>query len=194
VVYFRKYIHNFKELIDAESKEGVDCQNLSKFNSFIVSDDDYLESFCAGCFSKHHKETLPLLKSFTDNKMEILSIKVSRDQTMIACMIGKNLIKEKEELHQIVVYEINSKSDFRLIANHNLSTKFRNHSKTFEFNYRDDYGEGCPKEQSLLILSNNEIAVLDFSKPSPSKGNDHIKTVYTFKQRLKDQPDFAVFS
>lgn len=33
-------------------------------------------------------------------------MKVSRCQNYVAIMAGKNLIKEKEELHQIMVYQI----------------------------------------------------------------------------------------
>jgi hypothetical protein len=116
-VYFRKYNHNFRESIDDESKEGVDCQNLQSRNAFVVSDDDYLESFCAGCFSKHYKLQLPLIQSLTADKMEILTIKISRDESMIAVLVGKNLIKEQEELYQILVYEIHEKNNFVQFSN-----------------------------------------------------------------------------
>lgn len=78
-VYYRKFNHNFLEIIDEDSKEAVDCQNISKHNSFIVSDDDGLEVFCGGCFQKKYEMTLPLKHKSKDEQMEILSIKVSRD-------------------------------------------------------------------------------------------------------------------
>lgn len=78
-VYYRKYQHNFVENIDTESKEGVDCQSLPKFNAFLVSDDNYVELFCGGCFGKANKLMLPLKDKSKDNKMEVLTIKVSRD-------------------------------------------------------------------------------------------------------------------
>jgi hypothetical protein len=61
---------------------------------------------------------------------------ISRDNTILAVISGKNMIKGEEELHQILVYKINSKNDFTLIRAHNLAEKYRTFSKTFDFCYR----------------------------------------------------------
>lgn len=86
----------------------------------MVSDDDYISLYCSNCFTKLHKQKLPLAQSNTDDKMEILSMKVSRCESMVALIAGKNLIKEQEELHQILVYKINSNTDYSLIASNIL--------------------------------------------------------------------------
>lgn len=46
--------------------------------------------------------------------MEILSMKVSKCQSLVALIAGKNLIKEQEELHHVLVYVISSKTEFDL--------------------------------------------------------------------------------
>ena len=60
-VYYRKFQHNFLENIDNQSREGVNCLNLPKYNSFVLSDDDALELYCGGCFGKQNKLVLPLM-------------------------------------------------------------------------------------------------------------------------------------
>jgi hypothetical protein len=111
-IYQRKYQHNFLENIENDSRECVNCVNLPKFNSFIVSDDDCIEIFCGGCFGKQHKMQLELDQKDKDKTLEILSIRISRDQQLLAVMVGYILIREIEEVKQIYVYKINSKTNF----------------------------------------------------------------------------------
>lgn len=69
----------------------------------------------------------------------------------MAVMAGYHLIKEQEELHQILVYKVNTKVNFELIADIMLPDKYRSFSKTFEFCYRQDLMNAEGK--SLLMLS-----------------------------------------
>lgn len=130
-VFFRKFMHNFNHLIDSESKEDVDCANLAKEKAFLVSDDDYFKLYCSRCFTKIYRKKLPLVESKTDDKMEILSMKVSECQNYVAFIAGKNLIKEQEELYQILIYQINSRTQFDFIFELKLNEEYRNYSKTF---------------------------------------------------------------
>jgi len=118
-----------------------------------------------------------LEKSTTDDKIEILSLKVSRCQEYFAAIAGKNMIKGKEELHQILVYKINAKNNFTMVSEHNLEEKFRSFSKTFEFCYRKDSKPG----QSLILFARGEIVQYDFNKKEKQFSN-----IYTFKNSLSD--------
>jgi hypothetical protein len=71
----------------------VCARNLQTYETFIVSDDNFINSFCAKCFAKLSKKTLPLMDSDTDDPIEILSMKVSRDEKYFAVIAGKNMIK-----------------------------------------------------------------------------------------------------
>ena len=186
-VFFRKYLHNFQGTIDFESKEAVCAKNLVRESCYLVSDDDYINSFCSLCFAKLNKTTLPLQESDTDDKTEILTLKVSRDQQLFAVIAGKNMIKGEEELRQILVYQIISKNEFKMIVNHILDEKYYSYSKNFDFCYRDDNPEG--DGNALLILSRQEILRFDFNKPK-----DNFTLVYRFENELQDQPDFASFN
>jgi hypothetical protein len=160
---------------------------LARESCYLVSDDDYINSFCSLCFAKLNKTTLPLQESDTDDKTEILTLKVSRDQQLFAVIAGKNMIKGEEELRQILVYQIISKNEFKMIVNHILDEKYYSYSKNFDFCYRDDNPEG--DGNALLILSRQEILRFDFNKPK-----DNFTLVYRFENELQDQPDFASFN
>lgn len=119
--------------------------------------------------------------------MEILSIKLSRDQQYIAAMAGYILIKEIEEIHQILVYKINSINEMELVADVYLDDKYKYCSKTFDFCYRKDVvgAEG----KSLLLLDKSQIFCLKYMETE-----NNITTIYKFENVLEDQPDYAVFS
>jgi len=108
-------------------------------------------SFCSLCFSKLNKTDLKLIQSDTDDPVEVLSLKVSRDQKYFAIIAGKNQIKCLEELRQIKVYEIISKNEFREIKDEILDEKYYTYSKTFDFSYRSDNPDG--EGMSLLLFN-----------------------------------------
>lgn len=91
--------------------------------------------------------------------MEVISIKLDRDQEYLAMIGGKNLIKEKEELHHLFVYKISNLTNFKLIVNHRLKGKYNSFSKAFDFCYRDDLPN---PGHSLLLLDREEIVHFDF--------------------------------
>lgn len=148
-----------------------------------MSDDDYVTSYCSKCFAKICKTGLPLLTSDTDDKIEILSLKVSRCHGYFAVIAGKNMIKGKEELHQILVYKIESKDNFVLHSNLELEANYRCYSKNFDFCYRND----LPSNQCLLLLSRQEIVLYNFNEKT-------FKVIYEFNNDLRDQPDYASFN
>lgn len=76
-VYQRKFYHGFNMLITRDSKEEVCGQNLSLHKCFLISDDDYFESFCADTFDKKVKVKVPIEESNTSDPIEIITIKIS---------------------------------------------------------------------------------------------------------------------
>lgn len=111
-------------------------------------------------------------------------MKVSRCQNYVAILTGKNLVKEIEELHQLIVYKINNQKDFELISkhseNHLLPEEFAEYSKGIEFSNEE--------EHCKILMSNNErIIKFDYTKPNS------IEEVYKFNNRLDDQPDHIEF-
>lgn len=186
-VYFRQFTHNYQHQIDSESKEEVNCVNLPRFKQFVVSDDDYISFYCSKCLTKGHKEFMPLKQSSTDDKMEILSMRITRCENFIAIIGGKNLIKEEEELHQILIYQINSKRNFTKIVDYELPEEFRSYSRAFEFCYRNDLP--ITEGKSLFLISANEIKAFDFSKDTPV-----IIPLLKLSSSLGSQPDYVVFN
>ena len=63
---------------------------------------------------------VPLLKSETREKNQIIAIKVSPDEKHLVVLTGKNLVKQKKKLNQIFLY-ILSKKEFKLVKNINVS-------------------------------------------------------------------------
>lgn len=154
----------------------------------MVSDDDYFSIYCSKCLTMGHQEFLPLKSSDTDDKMEILSMRMSRCEEFIAIVGGKNLIKEEEELHQILIYKINTKRDFTKIVDFEFPEEYRSYSRAFEFCYRDDLP--ITKGKSLFIIGADLIKGFDYSDPETPK----IVPLYKLFNTLGSQPDYVVFN
>jgi hypothetical protein len=87
-------------------------------------------------------------------------------------MIGKNLIKHIEELHQIVIYKIHSADNLERIHSYLIDEEHSSFSKTFEFNIQANK-EDSP---SVMMLSKNNIVTLTWQDET----NCTIKTIYEF--------------
>lgn len=75
------------------------------------------------------------MKSDTDEEMEIINIKTSPDEKLLAILCGKNLIKAIEEMHMLFVYELSeNEDDFKMLYRIELPEEFRYFSKAFCFN------------------------------------------------------------
>lgn len=106
-VYMRKFRHGFMELVDTQSKEGVNCSNIKKHNMFVVSDDNKLYTYCSDCFSKINNVKVKMdtsaqktqSKSTINYQIEILSMQVSKDERFLIVITGICLIKGFEDLH-----------------------------------------------------------------------------------------------
>ena len=177
----RKHVHGFHHQITDESKEMVCGQNLTKnFKSFLVSDDDYVEVHDAENFHETYRFTCPL--SLSENPLEpieIIGMKISRTQNYLAILTGKNLQKEVEEIHQIIVYKVLNETTFEIVSTfdgdqHRLPDEFRNYSKTLEF---------CNDEEHCKILMTNEKQIVKFDY---TKSVDNVEVYCKFVNFLKE--------
>ena len=100
-----------------------------------MSDDNYFDIFCSNCFKNKLRTTLPLKEADNENSepIEILSINISACNRFLGAIAGKNLVKEIEEIHQILVYEIISPKKINFVASHVFSPQYKFFSKTFHF-------------------------------------------------------------
>jgi len=171
IVLKRKYDHGFHETIDNTSREGNCGQNIVSKDCFLVSDDNFVEIHCAKSLRVINKIIIPMDISNTRDMIEILTIVVSKDESMLAVLTGKNLIKEIEELHQIFIYKIEPDLSFELLFKKNLPEDYRFFSKTFDF---------CEKhhENSLYLVSHSRLVNYNFKE-------DKFEDVYVFKNTLE---------
>jgi len=80
------------------------------------------------------KVIVPLNVSDTEDEIEIITIKVSPNEELLAILAGKNLIKEIEELHQLFIYRLSpEENDYTLRFKIDLKVEHRFFSKSFEF-------------------------------------------------------------
>ena len=103
-------------MIDDTSREGTCGQNYPTKNIFVISDDNYVQIHQEDTFQILKKVIVPLNVSDTEEDIEILTIKVSPNEELLAILAGKNLIKEIEELHQLFIYKLSpEENDYTLL-------------------------------------------------------------------------------
>lgn len=142
---------------------------------------------------------VPLAESYTDDKIEILSIVVSKDEKFMALFTGKNLIKEEEEIHQLFVYEIsphqpskksfranmihedarNTDGNFKLIKKVDFPPKYRSYSKMFCFLNGN-------QEKYIVMLDQKHMVKFNYLDEQETQ-------IFEYKKPLNDQPDFCTF-
>lgn len=131
----RRYDHGFHEIIDHQSREGFNGQNYPTKNIFVTSDTNYIYIHAEDTFQIMNRVQVPIAKSDTDDCMEIITSKTSQDESLLAVLVGKNLIKAVEEMHQLFIYKLSDKEDdFALLHRIDLPEKHRFLSKAFAFN------------------------------------------------------------
>lgn len=123
-------------------------------------------------FELVHRFRVPVQKSQTRDKMEIVTIKISQNQNYLAVVVGKFLVKGVKQLWQLMVYSIHSEDEFKLISKHHpehmLPDQFRYYSKSIEF---------CEdsQHQHLLLTNRSNIVKFDYTQPK-----ENISVLYKF--------------
>ena len=130
---------------------------------FIVSQKDSIVVYSNKSFNPNENIVVPpMTVSDTDDAVEIMKIVVSPDQSMVAFMTGKNLIKEEEELDSIYIYIINEFSNLEdvleLKYNIKLPEKYKSFSKSFHFCATNPDSELIMVNHERLIKYNYQTA------------------------------------
>lgn len=155
--YKRKYDHGFREIIDDNSREGCRGVNVPSKGYFLISDDDFVQAHDQKTYKAINKLEIPLKESETDDKMEILNIKVSPNEKYLAVLGGKNLIKGIEELWELHIYLLTSGSAFKHVKSIDLPEEFRSFSVSFEYMEKD-------QDSTLIFTDVNGIMKYNFMK------------------------------
>jgi len=103
VVYTRQSYVNFKVAIQTENYEGSNGINLSSINSYAIAHGRTLEIFDEATFESKQNITVPNDQDIAD--LRILYITKSDCDNMICVALGLRLIKEYQDILELVVYK-----------------------------------------------------------------------------------------
>ncbi len=80
-------------------------------NTFSVGHIDKVRFFDATTYQELKNQTIPipLLKSETREKNEVVSMQKNHDGSIIACISGKNLVMKEQKGNQLFVYKVKDK-------------------------------------------------------------------------------------
>lgn len=126
-----------------------------------------------------NKLHVPLQESLSDDKIEILNIKVSPNENFLAVLAGKNLIKGIEELWELHIYKLTDDGGFQHITSIMLPEEFRSFSVSFEYKQTN-------QDTTLIFTDVNGIMHYNFMK-------EELKVMYAFNNPIGRQPDYIVF-
>lgn len=82
-------------------------------------------------------------------------------------MAGKNLIKEIEEIHQLLIYEIKAECNFSLLKKVDLPEDYRSFSKITEFAHDK-------QDKAVLLIDRSRIVRYHFMEETA-------ETIYKFE-------------
>ena len=99
-IFTRKCYHNFKVCIDNQSYEGAVGKELFKSSSYVMADDLGIGIYDNSSFQRKSNWTV---KAKSEG-VEILYLEISSDETKIGVIVGKQLIKDKCKITEIVIY------------------------------------------------------------------------------------------
>jgi len=98
-IHRRKFIHDYRLNVVQDNLDGSIGLPIESMNAFLVSKIDMIHFYDVDSF-KELKECLiqiPLFKSDTREKNEIISMQLSTDENYIAVISGKNLVMNEQK-------------------------------------------------------------------------------------------------
>ena len=105
---------------------------------FIISDDNYFLVYKESNHELIKKYKLTVSKSNSTEELEILNFKVSPNEKYLCFIVGKQLIKSIEELHELFIFEVGDDDlNFIKICKNHLSKDLRMYSREFVFEKTD---------------------------------------------------------
>jgi len=105
---------------------------------------------------------------------------VSEDDTKIGAVLGRQLIKDEEEITEIVIYKRND-VDNKFHLEKVRAFEFNEACITFCFNRKNS--------SELLFFTTSEVFSFDYLDESRERS-----TIYELDNKLDDQPKFGVFN
>lgn len=96
-IYRRKYMHDFKVPVVDFNFEGSHGIDLPLSNAFIVTQTDKLFLYDSDSFQPIGRLPVALLTTITREPNEIIAVQKSKDENYVACISGKNLIKNEQK-------------------------------------------------------------------------------------------------
>lgn len=161
-----------------ENSLGV---NIKGNNTFLVARDGEVIVFDDLSYEEMDRINLNIGESDTREPLEILSFNVSHDYEFVAVFIGKQLIKDEEQLLVLSILKLDTgSSTIEHVLNidlvkHNMSS----YCKQLYFDIMDS--------GKLILVSGDKIVKFDF-------GRERIEDFYDFQTDFDDQPEFFVFN
>jgi hypothetical protein len=111
--------------------------------------------------------------------IEILYMSVSKDEDKVGLVLGRNLIKEEQEITEIVIYKKNNKNRFEL-------------EKVRDFEFKDaciQFSFNKTNSSELIFFTMTEVFKFDYLDESKDR-----VTMYELENKLEDQPRFGIFN
>ena len=111
-IYTRKYYHNFKVTVTAKNHDGAKGVNLKSQHKYIIAEGLNAIIYDEATFREVDKFTVPVMEDGNeDEALEILYMVASQDDQRIGMSVGRQLIKDMEEVTEIIVYKYNKKTE-----------------------------------------------------------------------------------
>jgi hypothetical protein len=116
-IYTRKYYHNFKVTVTAKNHDGAKGVNLKSQHKYIIAEGLNAIIYDEATFREVDRFTVPVTEDDNeDEALEILYMVASGngkdgDDQRIGMSVGRQLIKDMEEVTEIIVYKYNKETE-----------------------------------------------------------------------------------
>jgi len=106
-IHRRKYVHDFRQTVVKMNLDGSRGLPIESMNAFLVSKVDVIHFYDVDTFRelKGCLIQIPLFKSETREKNEIISMQLSNDENYIAVISGKNLVMDEQKANQLFIFK-----------------------------------------------------------------------------------------
>ena len=113
LIYTRKHFHNFKVPITSKNFEGALGANLGESNEYVLAEKNKLCIYdIKDFYCKYHIDIKMEDENGSNDDHEILYIDVSHNQNKLGLILGRKLIRDKKEIHNLEIYKRNKKGTF----------------------------------------------------------------------------------
>ena len=105
-IYKRKYYHNAKIQLTGDSYEGAIGQNLKSLSAYVMAERQRITISDNQTFKQIQRFNITASSGGSNNDdFCIISMAISPDESKIALLLGKALIRDKFEITEVAVYK-----------------------------------------------------------------------------------------